>query len=356
MEFEKELAGARVLVVGGAGFVGSNLVKTLLSYPGCQEVTVVDNFLSSERENLPQDKRLQLIEGSIAEEATLEQLEDRWDYLFHLACYHGNQSSIHDPLADHANNTLTTLKLFERIKTFSQLKKVVYSGAGCAVAEKTYGEPEASEEVDVASLHMDSPYSISKIVGEFYSCYYHRQEQLPVVRARFQNVFGPGEVLGAGQWRGTPATVWRNVVPTFIYRALNQEELPLENGGESSRDFIFVEDIVRGLLRCAFHGRAGEAYNLASGKETTIKELALMVNALTENKGGVKLLPRRSWDQSGRRYGSTKKSQKELGFEAQTSVEEGLHLTVQWTTEQMERIQETMAKHQGKMVELAHTP
>jgi nucleoside-diphosphate-sugar epimerase len=75
---------------------------------------------------------------------------------------------------------------------------------------------------------MDSPYSISKIVGEFYMVYYHDQHNLPTVRARFQNVYGPGEILGAGKWRGTPATVWRNVTPTFIYKALKGEPLPLK--------------------------------------------------------------------------------------------------------------------------------
>ena len=97
-------------------------------------------------------------------------------------------------------------------------------------------------------LDLDSPYQISKVVGEFYSVYYHRQHGLPTVRARFQNVYGPGEMLGAGRWRGTPATVWRNVTPTFVYRALKGLPLQLDNGGVASRDFVYVEDIARGLL------------------------------------------------------------------------------------------------------------
>src|SRR6185436_10816563 len=106
---------------------------------------------------------------------------------------------------------------------------------------------------------------ISKVVGEFYSVYYHTQHNLPGVRARFQNVYGPWEVLGAGQWRGTPATVWRNVTPTFIYKALKHQALPVENGGIMTRDFIFVSDIVAGLIACALRGTPGEAYNLATG-------------------------------------------------------------------------------------------
>ena len=113
----KEFTGKRVLVVGGAGFVGGNLVRMLLgSSP--QEVVIVDNLLSAERANVPDDPRVTFVEGSITDDAVLAGLRDEFGYVFHLATYHGNQSSIHDPLADHENNTLTTLKLFERIKGF----------------------------------------------------------------------------------------------------------------------------------------------------------------------------------------------------------------------------------------------
>ena len=99
-----------ILVIGGAGFIGSNFVRESLDQ-GAGRVLVVDNFLSSERANIPEDSRLELIEGSIADDAVLARIDDEWDYVFHLATYHGNQSSIADPLADRANNLLTTAKL-----------------------------------------------------------------------------------------------------------------------------------------------------------------------------------------------------------------------------------------------------
>ena len=108
-----------------------------------------------------------------------------------------------DPLADHENNTLTTLKLYERIKDFERIRKVVYASAGCTVAEKTFDDAEATSEDAPVSLYLDSPYQISKIIGEYYSNYYLARHGLPAVKARFQNVYGPGEVLGAGRWRGT---------------------------------------------------------------------------------------------------------------------------------------------------------
>lgn len=185
-----------VLVVGGAGFVGSNLVRRLLS-EGVGRVVVVDNLLSAERENLPDHSAVVFIEGSIADDAVLKQVTDEFDYVFHLATYHGNQSSIHDPLADHANNTLTTLKLFDWIKNHRRLIKVVYASSGCTVAEKTFDQARATTEEAPVSLYLDSPYQISKIIGELYGNYYFKQYGLPVVKARFQNVYGPGEVLGA---------------------------------------------------------------------------------------------------------------------------------------------------------------
>ena len=106
-------------------------------------------------------------------------------------------------------------------------------------------------------LDLDSPYQISKVVGEFYSVYYHRQHGLPTVRARFQNIYGPREILGAGRWRGTPATVWRNVTPTFVYRSLKGMPLLLDNGGQASRDFVYVGDIVRRAPALRARRRAG---------------------------------------------------------------------------------------------------
>ncbi|MDE3019529.1 MAG: NAD-dependent epimerase/dehydratase family protein, partial [Nitrospirota bacterium] len=303
---------AKVLVVGGAGFVGGNLLRALLTR-GCKLILAVDNLLSAERANVPEDRRVQVIEGSIADDTVLAQLADEFDYVFHLATYHGNQSSIANPLEDHANNLITTLKLYERIKTFNGIKTVVYAASGCTLAPHTFGQAEATQEDGPVPFDLDSPYQISKVVGEFYSVYYCRRHRLPTVRARFQNVYGPGEILGAGRWRGTPATVWRNVTPTFVYRALKGLPLQVENGDKASRDFIYVEDIVRGLLLCATEGQAGDVYNLASGVETSILDLATLVNELAGNPTPIELLPRRDWDHSGRRFGSTDKAKRILG-------------------------------------------
>jgi UDP-glucose 4-epimerase len=336
--------GSRVLVVGGAGFVGSNLVHQILAQ-NPREIIVVDNLLSSDISNIPSDSRVQFVFGSITDDQILRNLPDDLDYVFHLACYHGNQSSIANPLADHDNNTLTTLKLFERLKDIQSLKKVVYAAAACAVAEKTYDTPTATTEDQAVTLYHDSPYSISKIIGELYGNYYFERHQLPFVKARFSNVYGPREILGAGQWRGTVHTVWRNVTPTFIWRSLNGEALPLDNGGNASRDFIFVEDMARGLMACALKGQPGEIYNLATGKETSILELATLINEFTGNQTPLDLRPARDWDRSGKRFASTEKARNILGFEANIGMKEGIKITVEWTKDNIDLIKKNIARH-----------
>jgi nucleoside-diphosphate-sugar epimerase len=349
----RPLEGARVLVVGGAGFVGSNLVRLMLDQ-GVGEVIVVDNFLSSEPENLPQDSRVRLITGSINDDSVLAGLPEGLRVAFHLATYHGNQSSIADPLADHEHNTLTTLNLLERFAGMSRPpERIVYASAGCTVAEKTFSGARPTTEDAPVSLWLDSPYQISKIIGEYYCNYYFSRHGLAAVKARFQNVYGPGEVLGAGVWRGTANTVWRNVTPTFIYKALKHEALPVENGGIATRDLIYVDDLVHGLIACALRGAPGGVYNLASGREIAIRELAEMINKLTDSPTPIELAPARDWDHSGQRYGDPTKARAELDFEATTKLREGLSRTIEWTRANLGMIDACIARHADKLAEHA---
>jgi nucleoside-diphosphate-sugar epimerase len=340
--------GSSALVVGGAGFVGSNLVLALLDR-GVERVVVIDNLLSAERSNVPSDSRVELSEGSIADDAVLAELHDEFDFVFHLATYHGNQSSIANPLEDHENDLVTTLKLYEHAKGWARLKKLVYSASGCTLAEHTYGDAEATTEDGPVPLDLDSPYQISKVVGEFYSVYFHQSAGLPTVRARFQNVYGPREILGAGRWRGTPATVWRNVTPTFIYRALNDLPLSLENGGIASRDFIYVGDIVAGLIACAERGAPGDVCNLASGGETQIRELAESIIRISGSSSDLQIAPPRDWDRSGHRFGSTVKAATKLDFHAGVELDQGLERTIDWMRENLATIDACIARHAEHM-------
>lgn len=340
MSFEN----SKILVIGGCGFVGSNLCLQLLEH-NVSEIIVVDNLLSAEIQNLPNNDKINFVLGSIADDKILYSLPKDFDYIFHLATYHGNQSSMKNPLDDHDNNTITTLKICEYFKESVKLKKLVYASAGCVVAKKTYDKPNATAEDAPISLYLDSPYQISKMIGEFYGNYYYLQHKLPFVKARFQNVYGPREILGAGKWRGTPATVWRNVTPTFIWRALNNMSIRLDNNGNSTRDFIYVSDLVDGLIACALKGKNGGVYNLASGKETTIRTLAETICKYTNSKSELNLQPPRPWDHSGRRFGDPSKAEAEIDFKCKVNFEEGIQKTVSWTKENFDLIKNCIEKH-----------
>lgn len=339
-----EIKGSSCLVVGGAGFVGSNLVLMLLQ-EGAETVFVVDNLLSSISANIPRDSRVKFILGSIADQRVLNQLPGKLDFVWHLACYHGNQSSIHDPIADHDNNTFTSLMLFDHLSKQANVRKVVYAAAGCAVAEKTFSDSKATPENAPISLFHDSPYSISKIIGEMYGNFYFTSAGLPFVRARFQNVYGPREILGAGRWRGTPASVWRNVIPTFIWKSLRNDPIHLDNGGLTTRDFVYVTDLCRGLIICALSGLPGEAYNLASGKETSISDLAHLILDKSQSSSTIVLSEKRSWDSSGMRFGDPTKARDSLGFQCVVDLDEGIQKTIEWVKQNYDLVQKTISNH-----------
>lgn len=344
--------GKKIAVVGGAGFVGSALCRKILAHDP-KQLIIIDNLLSADISNVPEHPAVHFIPESITEDAVLYNLPQDLHYVFHLATYHGNQSSIENPLKDHEHNTLTSLKLFDRISRFDSLEKVVYAGAGCTVAKKTFDDAEATVEQEEVSLYLDSPYQMSKIFGEFYGNYYFMRYQMPFVKARFQNVYGPGEILGAGQWRGNANTIWRNVTPTFIFKALHQEALPLENNGIATRDFIHVDDIADGLIACALKGVAGGVYNIASGVETSIRELAELINEIAQNPAKLDLVAARPWDRSGKRHGNPSKSEKELGFKAQVSLPQGLEQTIAWTKANMALIKSCINRHKRYVPDMA---
>ena len=166
------------------------------------------------------------------------------------------------------------------------------------------------------------------------------------MRARFQNVYGPGEILGAGRWRGTPHTVWRNVTPTFVWKALHRQALPVENGGIASRDFIFVEDIARGsdrLRRSAARRARPTISPPASKRRSSISRE--LINELTGNPTPIALAPARDWDRSGHRFGDPSKAREQLGFSAETALRDGLAETIAWTRANADTIRRCMLQH-----------
>jgi nucleoside-diphosphate-sugar epimerase len=176
------------------------------------------------------------------------------------------------------------------------------------------------KEHDV-SIHLHTPYQVTKLLGELYANYFHNLYEMPVVNARFFNVFGPGEVPGK----------YRNVIPNFMYWAMRKEPLPITGDGTETRDWTFVGDIVYGLLAMGIKERAvGEAINLGSGTEHRVMDMAEIVNELAGNQAGVKLVERRNWDVKTRLLSSIDKARDILGYRPQTSFEDGLRNVHEW--------------------------
>ena len=171
------------------------------------------------------------------------------------------------------------------------------------------------------SIHLSSPYQITKMLGELYCNFFSHHYEMEMVRARFFNSYGPGEIPGT----------YRNVIPNFVYWALQGKALPITGTGEETRDFTYVGDIVDGLLRAGYSKEAiGQEVNLASGKETSIADLANMINALTGNQAGVMFYDKRKWDTKSRILASIEKAKDLLGYQPQTPFEKGLKHTLDW--------------------------
>ena len=329
MTFDEVLqnySGKTTLITGGAGCIGSNLTRTLIK-ASAKKILVLDDLSSAKKWNTPNASNVTFINGSILDDAVLTKVfAGKPDYVFHLAALFANQNSIDHPDTDLMVNGLGTLKMLQ-YSHLNHIKKFVFASSGCSV----YGSqaPLPLRE-DFVSLHLDTPYQITKLLGELYCNFFHNYYKLPVVLGRFFNVYGPGEIPGK----------YRNVIPNFTYWALHNQPLSITGTGEETRDFTFVEDIVEGALRAgAIPEAVGEAFNLASGKETRIIDLANTINQLTGNDAGIKFIEKRDWDKIVRRRASIEKARKTLGYEPKTEMKEGLKRVLSWFSENKERIE-----------------
>jgi nucleoside-diphosphate-sugar epimerase len=329
MNFKEVLAhytGKKVLITGGAGCIGSNLIKALLKAE-VEKIIVIDDLSASYEWNLPKDPKVTLIRGSILDEEKMKRaFSYKPHYVFHLAAHFANQNSVDHPETDLLVNALGTLKTLEYANLVG-VERFIFASSGCSV----YGSqaPLPLRE-DFVSLHLDTPYQINKLVGELYCNYFHDYYKLPVAIARYFNVYGPGEVPGR----------YRNVIPNFFWWAMHGQPLPITGTGEETRDFTFVEDIVDGTLRMGVMEEAiGEAINLASGTETKVIDLANWINEMTGNRAGVVFKSRRDWDKAIRRRASIEKARKILGYEPKIDMKTGLRRVYEWIYENKNKIE-----------------
>lgn len=302
-----------ILVTGGAGAIGSNLVHRL-----CQDnhVVVIDNLSSGHRKWIDGLDNVTFIEGDIRNDADIEKAFAKTpDYVFHLAAHFANQNSVEHPEADLNTNGLGTLKLLQHAHK-AQVKRFVYASSSCVYGQQAENEPDETVIGD-----LETPYAISKLVGEQYTTFFHDYYKLPTVSHRIFNCFGSYELGGR----------YRNVIPNFFTLALNGQVLPIFGTGQETRTFTFISDILDGMIESAVNEDAvGHIFNLGSYNEVTIQDLADCINELTQNKAGIEYKPARSWDKVKKRKANIKKAQQILGYEPHVGFKEGLEQCYNW--------------------------
>src|SRR3972149_4234517 len=249
--------------------------------------------------------------------------------VFHLAAFFANQNSVDYPETSAEVDVIGQIKLLEYSK-ISKIDKFIYASSGCAI----YGSyPELPLKEEFISMHLTTPYQINKMTGEMYCNFYNHHYGLPIVNCRFFNSYGPGEVPGQ----------YRNVIPNFIYWAMKGIALPITGNGEETRDFTYVLDLVQGLVKAGYHKEAiGENFNLASGIEVRIIDLANMVNKATNNTAEILFRDRRKWDTKPRLLASIEKAQQLIGYKPIVNFENGFKTNIEWFSDNWDKI-ETLA-------------
>jgi len=314
-----------VLITGGAGCVGSNLSRKI-SGLDAKKVIILDNLSSAYEWNIPKAKNVSFVKGDILDDEMLKRVfKEKPDYVFHLAAHFANQNSVDNPETDLMINGIGTLKVLQYAH-LSNVKRLVYSSSGCGVYGLDSKMPFEEHDISI-SLH--TPYQVTKLLGELYTNYFHNLYDLPIVNARFFNVFGPGEVPGK----------YRNVIPNFMYWSMNGRALPITGDGTETRDWTYVDDIINGLLAMGIKEEAvGEAINLGSGHDQRVIDMANIINRLTGNDSGIVFTERRDWDVKNKLLSSIKKAKKLLGYSPQMKFEDGLKKVHEWFVENRENI------------------
>ncbi len=303
----------RVLVTGGAGFIGSHVVDALIA--DGHDVAILDDMSSGNEQNLRKDVAFHKV--SLTDSALESVLQDgKFDAICHLAAKTNMRESLTDPMADIDVNIRGLVALLELCAKKYPVKQFVFSCTGGAL----YGDPEYVPVDEVHPTRPTSPYGISKLAGEKYLYYYNVVHGLPSVSLRYSNVYGP---------RNERKT-HNGAVTVFIQKVLRGETISINGSGEQTRDFVFVEDVARAnALAIAHQGTDSLACNISGGSETSVNQMISLIEKHTGKKAVVEHGPEIKGEIM-RSFMSNEKSKRELGWSPSISVEEGIENTVQY--------------------------
>ena len=302
------------LVTGGAGFIGSNLARTLAAKG--EKVRVLDDFSTGRRENIAGIEGLEVLEGSLLDSDCVKRAVEGVEYVLHQAAIPSVPRSIADPLRSNEANVTGTLNLLEAAKG-AGVRRFVFAASSSA-----YGDTKVLPKVESMPSDPLSPYAVGKYTGELYVRVYANIYELPTVSLRYFNIFGP---------RQDPASEYAAVIPKFIQLMLKGESPVIYGDGEQSRDFTFIDNAVEANLLACRSGKVGvgEVINVACGARYSLNDLVQILNEIMGT--GIKPL------YSEARPGDVKHSLADitrarelLGYKAGVDFREGLKRTVEW--------------------------
>jgi UDP-glucose 4-epimerase len=305
----------RYVVTGGAGFIGSALVRRLLE-EGDGEVAVIDNLLTGKWENLEEVAgQIAFYEADIRDYEAISPLLRGSDAVFHLAAIPSVPRSIEDPLTSHEVNIDGTFQVL-RACVAGGVRRVVYAASSSA-----YGDTEVLPKVETMAPRPLSPYALQKLTGEYYASVFHSCYGLDAVSLRFFNVYGP---------RQDPSSPYSGVISIFLRAVLERRPPTIFGDGEQSRDFTYVEDVVELTLKAArAPGVGGKVYNAGNGGRYTLNEVWRVLQQIE----GVSIRPNYGPPRSGdvrHSQADTTAAARDLGHSPRFTLEEGLRRTLEW--------------------------
>lgn len=310
----------KVLVTGGAGFIGSNLVHALMKDDRITAVKVLDNLETGRFANISVFKnhnKFEYIEGDIRNYAICLGAAEGMDIISHQAALGSVPRSVKDPITTHEANATGTLNIFNAARE-NDIKRVVY-----AASSSTYGDHPGLPKVEDKIGSPISPYGVTKLVNELYAKVFAELYQMEFVGLRYFNVYGPHQ---------SPAGPYAAVIPLFIKSILDNQSPVINGAGDTSRDFTFVEDVVQANLLAMFTGNAeavNQVYNIAKGEQTTLNELFDMLKEISGKEINAIHGPERSGDIK-HSLADVTKAKKLLGYNPSTSPLDGLRKTFDW--------------------------
>jgi UDP-glucose 4-epimerase len=318
------------LVTGGAGFIGSHLVDTLVREGG--RVVVLDDFSQSTGENLDAykgDDRVRVVQGSILDDAAVGAAMEGCTHVFHLAAVIGVRYVVDDPLRGILTNTHGTEIVLAHAARLGLRTLVASSSEVYGRGVRAPFKEDDDSLIGPTSIPRWS-YALSKGLDEHLALAYHRQQGLPVSIVRYFNTYGPRCLPGG-----------YGVIARFVERALTGQSLIVHGDGAQTRCFTYADDSVQGtFLAGTMESAIGQVFNLGTPRETTVAELAERVRALTGVDAPVEYVPHEreygpGFEDTRRRVPDTRKAAELLGFEAWTSLDDGLRRTIDWWTQRI---------------------